>query len=68
MMQAPCREPADVDVEGAFHQWLRGAVVASRILPTICVQVQRVLRRAPVGQVQLGERHGFVTTNATLSR
>ena len=69
MMQAPCREPADVDVQGCVPP-----VVARRrrrepdLADDLRVQVQRVLRPAPLGQVQLGERHRPLTTKATLSR
>ena len=69
MTEAPCREPADVDVEGCVPP-----VVARRrrgepdLADDLGVEVQGVLRRAPVGEVQLGERHRPLTTNATLSR
>lgn len=35
VMQLPRGEPSDIDIQRDVHQWLRGAVVASRILPTI---------------------------------
>lgn len=35
VVQSPRRQPVDVDVEKAFHQWFRGGVVASRTLPRI---------------------------------
>jgi hypothetical protein len=68
VMQPPRREAAHVDVEGDVPP-----VIARRdggqpdLADDLAVQVQRVLRRAPVGQVQLGQRHAPVTTNAASS-
>ena len=63
MMQAPCRKSADVDVEGCVPPVvLRRRRGKPDLADDLRVQVQRVLRRAPLSQVQLGERHGFVTT------
>ena len=68
MMQASRREAADVHVQGAFHQWLRGDVVASRILPRIWAYRCRVSFVGRQSAGCLGERHRPVTTNAMLSR
>ncbi len=69
MMEAPRREPANVDVQGdvppVIARCRRGE---PDLAEDLGVQVQGVLRRAPVGEVQLRERHRPLTTNATLSR
>ena len=67
MMQAPCRARGRRR-RGAFHQWLRGAVVASRILPRSGRTGAGCLSS---GASRRGAARGaswFVTTKATLSR
>ena len=67
-VETPGREPADVDVQRRVPP-----VVAGRrggepdLADDLHAQVQRVLGRAPVGQVQLGKRHAASTTNPTSS-
>jgi hypothetical protein len=68
MMQAPCRETADVDVQRdvppVVARWRRRQ---PDLADDLAVEMQRVPRLAPVGQMQLRQRHGPVTPNATLS-
>ena len=69
MMEAACRQARTSTYSGTFHQWLRGAVVASRILPRIWLykcSVSFVARQS--ARCSSGQGHGLVTTNATLSR
>ena len=42
-VESPCRESADIDVDGTCHQWFRGGARASRTFPTTCVQRWRVV-------------------------
>jgi hypothetical protein len=69
MVQAPCCEPADVDVEGGVPPVVAGCRGREPDLADdLGVQVQGVLCRAPVGEVHLRKRHRPPITNATLSR
>ncbi len=69
VMEATRRQAADVDVEGRVPP-----VVARRgrrepdLAENLAVEVEGVLRRPPVCEVELGEGHGGSTTKATLSR
>src|SRR5438034_4034556 len=66
MMQAPRRQPAYVDVQRDVPPMVAGCRGRQPDLAQdLAVKVQRVLRVAPVDQMQLRQRHGPVPTNMT---
>src|SRR2546430_1039071 len=69
MMQPPCRQAAGVDVQPDVPPVVARRCRRQPDLPDdLAIEMQRVLGRAPVGHVQLRQRHGLVAANATLPR
>src|SRR5919106_1720661 len=68
MMQTPCREPANIDVQRDVPPMVaRRGGREPDLSEDLAVEMERVFRPAPVAQVQLGQRHGVPSSNATLS-
>ena len=69
VVQPPRREPADVDVERGVPPVVPRRRGRETDLPhDLAVEVQRVLGRAPVGEVEFGQRHrASASINAAVS-